>query len=202
MSATDQEIVEAVLAGDQHRFAKLVERYRMPITNYVYRMLGHYEDAVDLSQGVFLKAYAALGSYRPRFPFSAWLFRIARNAAIDELRRRRLATVSLDQPMETDEGALGREVAGPDPGPEAQFLRTELQGRIETAIGELAEKYREPLVLRHAGGLSYDEISEALELPLGTVKTRIFRAREALRGSLSDVLDVGNSGDLPREAAG
>jgi len=188
MDATDQQIVEAVLEGEQHRFAELVTRYQRPIVSYVYRMLGQYDDAVDLSQDVFLKAYAALASYRPQYPFPAWLFRIARNAAIDALRRRRLATVPLDQPLQTDEGPLTREFAGDDPGPERAFLDQEFEGRIAAALARLPEKYREPLVLRHAAEMSYEEISEALELPLGTVKTRIFRAREALRGSLDEPL--------------
>ena len=189
MSDTDQQIVEAALHGDQHRFSELVTRYQKPIVNYVYRMLGHYEDAVDISQDVFLKAYSGLQSYRPKYPFTAWLFRIARNATIDELRRRRLATVSLDAPIQAAEGTIERDVADTGIGPEEELLHFELRSRLATAIGGLADRYREPLVLRHAGGLSYDEISEALGLPLGTVKTRIFRAREALRRQLGDLLE-------------
>ena len=190
MSATDQEIVEAVLAGEQHRFAELVGRYQGPIVNYVYRMLGNYDDAVDLSQDVFLKSYSALHSYRPQYPFTAWLFRIARNAAIDEIRRRRLTLVPLDAPVETEEGTMGREVAADEAGPEQVFLDDEFRDHLEDAIAQLPEKYREPLVLRHAADMSYDEIAEALELPLGTVKTRIFRARKALRTGLGDVLEA------------
>ncbi len=189
MSATDQEIVEAVLAGEQHRFAELVGRYQGPIVNYVYRMLGNYDDAVDLSQDVFLKSYSALASYRPQYPFTAWLFRIARNAAIDEIRRRRLTLVPLDEPVDTEEGTLGRQVAADEAGPEQLFMDDEFRNQLEGAIAQLPEKYREPLVLRHAAEMSYDEIAEALELPLGTVKTRIFRAREALRSGLSDLLE-------------
>lgn len=184
MSATDQEIVEAVLAGEQHRYAELVERYQGKIVSYVMRMMGNYDDAVDLSQEVFLKAYTALDSYRPQYPFTAWLFRIARNASIDELRRRRLTTVSLDAPMSTEEGEMHRDVEADAPSPEGVYLEDEARTTVEDAIGELPDKYREPLVLRHAAEMSYEEISEALELPLGTVKTRIFRAREALRTSL------------------
>ena len=189
MSATDQEIVEAVLAGEQHRFAELVGRYQGPIVNYVYRMLGNYDDAVDLSQDVFLKSYSALASYRPQYPFTAWLFRIARNAAIDEIRRRRLTLVPLDEPVDTEEGTLGRQVAADEAGPEQLFMDDEFRNQLEGAIAQLPQKYREPLVLRHAAEMSYDEIAEALELPLGTVKTRIFRAREALRSGLSDLLE-------------
>lgn len=189
MSATDQEIVEAVLAGHQHRFAELVDRYQRKIVNYVYRMLGNYDDAVDLSQDVFLKAYSALDSYRPKYPFPAWLFRIARNAAIDELRRKRLATLSIDEPIETGEGTIERDVEADRAGPEDEYLQEEFRATVEAAVGGLPEKYREPLVLRHAGDMTYDEIAEALELPLGTVKTRIFRAREALREELGSFLE-------------
>jgi RNA polymerase sigma-70 factor (ECF subfamily) len=181
--------VKAVLNGQQHRFAELVDRYQTQIVNYVCRMLGNYEDAVDLSQDVFLKAYSALESYRPQYPFPAWLFRIARNAAIDEIRKRRLSTVSLDAPMEFDDGSTPREVESSGLDPEDSYLGLEFANRISAAIDELPEKYREPIVLRHAGGLSYDEIAEAMELPIGTVKTRIFRARDALRQSLGDLFD-------------
>lgn len=190
MKPSDQDIVEAVLAGQQHRFAELVERYQRQIVNYVYRMIHDYEDAVDLSQDVFLKAYSALDSYRPKYPFPAWLFRIARNATIDEIRRRRLSTVSLDEPLETSDGSIEREPAGEGAGPEDLVLENELHERVEAAMARLPDKYREPLVLRHAAEMSYEEIAEALELPLGTVKTRIFRAREALRDSLEGFLDV------------
>lgn len=190
MKPSDQDIVEAVLAGHQHRFAELVERYQRPIVNYVYRMIHNYEDAVDLSQDVFLKAYSALDSYRPKYPFPAWLFRIARNATIDEIRRRRLSTVSLDEPLETSDGRIDRDPVGEDADPEDLLLETELHERVEAAMAALPDKYREPLVLRHAAEMSYDEIADALELPLGTVKTRIFRAREALRDTLEGFLDT------------
>jgi RNA polymerase sigma-70 factor (ECF subfamily) len=189
MDQDDQDVVQAVLNGQQHRFAELVDRYQTQIVNYVCRMLGNYEDAVDLSQDVFLKAYSGLGSYRPQYPFPAWLFRIARNAAIDEIRKRRLATVSLDAPMEFDDGAASREVESPGLDPQDTYLGIEFADRVSAAIDQLPEKYREPIVLRHAADLSYEEIAEALELPIGTVKTRIFRARDALRQSLGDLFE-------------
>jgi RNA polymerase sigma-70 factor (ECF subfamily) len=189
MDQDDRAIVVAVLGGQQHRFEELVTRHQSQIVNYVCRMLGNYEDAVDLSQDVFLKAYSALGTYKPQYPFAAWLFRIARNAAIDEIRKRRLVTVSLDAPVELGDGSVGRQVESPGLDPEDAYLGGELADRLSAAIDELPDKYREAIILRHAADLSYDEIAEALELPLGTVKTRIFRARDALRRSLGDVLD-------------
>lgn len=113
MDQDDRAGVEAVLNG-QHIFADLVNRYQSQIVNYVCRMLGNYEDAVDLSQDVFLKAYSGLGSYRPQYPFPAWLFRIARNAAINELRKRRLLTVSLDAPVEFEEPAADEDERNDD----------------------------------------------------------------------------------------
>ena len=195
MDQDDRAVVEAVLNGQQHRFEELVARYQSQIVNYVCRMLGHYEDAVDLSQDVFLKAYSALGSYRPQYPFAAWLFRIARNAAIDEIRKRRLQTVSLDTPVQFEDGTAEREVEASSIGPEDAYLGVEFADTISTAIDSLPEKYREPIVLRHAADLSYEEIAEALELPIGTVKTRIFRARDALRRSLADLAGDAESSD-------
>ena len=189
MDVDDRAIVEAVLNGHQHRYADLVGRYQSQIVNYVCRMLGNYEDAVDLSQDIFLKAYSALATYQPRYPFAAWLFRIARNAAIDELRRRRVPTVSLDAPLEFEDGTGEREVASLGPAPDTVYLEGEFEDRISAAVQALPEKYREPIVLRHAADLSYEEIADALELPIGTVKTRIFRAREALRRSLTDLFE-------------
>ncbi len=189
MDTDDRAIVEAVLNGHQHRYAELVGRYQSQIVNYVCRMLGNYEDAVDLSQDIFLKAYSALATYQPRYPFAAWLFRIARNAAIDELRRRRVPTVSLDAPIEFEDGTGSREVASLGPAPDTMYLEGEFEDRISAAVQALPEKYREPIVLRHAADLSYEEIADALELPIGTVKTRIFRAREALRRSLTDLFE-------------
>jgi RNA polymerase sigma-70 factor (ECF subfamily) len=147
-----------------------------------------------------LKAYSALESYRPQYPFPAWLFRIARNAAIDEIRKRRLATVSLDAPMEFDDGAAPREVESPGLDPQDSYLGLEFADRVSAAIDELPDKYREPIVLRHAGDLSYEEIAEALELPIGTVKTRIFRARDALRQSLGDLFEDASTD--PQSGAG
>ena len=189
MDQNDRAVVEAVLGGQQHRFEDLVNRYQAQIVNYVCRMLGNYEDAVDLSQDVFLKAYSALGSYRPQYPFAAWLFRIARNAAIDEIRKRRVGTVSLDAPVEFEDGATGREVESPGLDPQDSYLGLEFADQVSSAIDALPQKYREPIVLRHAADLSYEEIAQALELPIGTVKTRIFRARDALRQSLGELLD-------------
>ena len=193
MEQDDRAVVEAVLNGQQHRFSELVDRYQSQIVNYVCRMLGRYEDAVDLSQDVFLKAYSALGSYRPQYPFAAWLFRIARNAAIDELRKRRLRTVSLDAPVQFEDGAADREIESADLDPEDTYLGIEFADKVSTAIEMLPEKYREPIVLRHTADLSYEEIAETLELPIGTVKTRIFRAREALRRSLTELMDEGGT---------
>ncbi len=190
MKPTDQDIVAEVLDGKQHRFADLVERYQGPIVNYVCKMIRNYDDAVDLSQDVFLKAYSALDTYRPQYPFPAWLFRIARNATIDEIRRRKLSTVSLDEPLQTSDGTIERDPEEAGAGPEEIALEAELEQRVEKAVAALPDKYREPLVLRHSAEMSYDEIAEALELPLGTVKTRIFRAREALRDSLEGILDA------------
>jgi RNA polymerase sigma-70 factor (ECF subfamily) len=177
----DTELVVRALSGREDGFEELVRRYQRPIVAYVYRMVGDYDAALDLAQEVFIKVYNSLGRYRPEFKFSTWIYRIAHNAAIDHLRRQ---GASRTEEMEV-EGAEGttfeKPLASKAPTPEQETERGERRAEIEEVVAQLSPAYRELIVLRHSHDLSYDEIAEVTSLPLGTVKNRIFRAREAMR---------------------
>ena len=179
----DAELVVRALKGRDDGFEELVRRYQRPIVSYVYRMTGDYDAALDLTQEVFIKVYNSLARYRPEYKFSTWIYRIAHNAAVDHLRRRPARAQGLDRTARDGE-SYERPVASDAPSPEQLSERAELRAEIEDVIQQLPASYRELLLLRHAHDLSYDEIAEVTNLPLGTVKNRIFRAREAMRQPL------------------
>jgi len=177
-------------AGREAAYRELIRRYERPIFALLFRMVRDRELAEDLSQETFIKALNAIKSYRPEFKFSSWIFKIANNAAIDHLRRRELDTLSLDgSPHATtpdDMSATALQLGDRGETPLQEVEARELGGAIETAIARLRPEYRACILLRHVEGHSYDEIARILDLPLGTVKTYIHRARNELRGYLED----------------
>jgi RNA polymerase sigma-70 factor (ECF subfamily) len=189
---SDHRLLEATREGDEAAFAELVRRYRNQITNYVYRMTNDYDLAVDLAQETFMRVYAAADRYQTSFAFSTYIYRIATNLAISELRRRkRRRLVSLStffQPRESGDDSCELEM--PDAGPlqDVTLVEDERRGAVSRAIATLPEKYRAPLVLRDVEGRSYDEIATILEMSEGTVKSRINRARAFLRDKLQAYL--------------
>ena len=190
---SDQDVVLEARAGRQAAYRELVRRYERPIFSLIYRMVRNREQAEDLSQETFVKALNAIESYRPEYKFSSWIFKIANNAAIDHLRRRDLDTLSLDgSPNATtaDEiEATALQVGDRAQGPLAELESRELGSAIEEAIGRLRPEYRSCILLRHVEGMAYEEIAQLLDLPLGTVKTYIHRARNELRGHLAHLRD-------------
>jgi RNA polymerase sigma-70 factor, ECF subfamily len=181
LAAADAELVLRALAGREDGFEELVRRYQRPIVAYVYRMVGDYDAALDLTQEVFIRVYNSLGRYRAEFKFSTWIYRIAHNAAIDHLRR--VGASRTEEITIEGEGGTSFEkpLASKSLTPEQETERGERRAEIEEVVGQLPHAYRELIVLRHSHDLSYDEIAEVTGLPLGTVKNRIFRAREAMR---------------------
>jgi RNA polymerase sigma-70 factor (ECF subfamily) len=181
VGVADSELVVRALSGREESFEELVRRYQRPIVAYVYRMVGDYDFALDLAQEVFIKVYGSLERYRPEFKFSTWIYRIAHNAAIDHLRRSDNSRTE-DLQLEGEGGqTFDKPLASKSPTPEQESERKERRAEIEEVIRQLPPAYRELIVLRHSHDLSYDEIAEVTALPLGTVKNRIFRAREAMR---------------------
>jgi RNA polymerase sigma-70 factor (ECF subfamily) len=180
----DAELVKLVLAGDTELYAVLVNRYRTRVSRYIERFTYDVEDARDVTQDVFIKVYGALDSFDPRFKFSTWLFRIAGNAAIDHLRRRRVRTLPLEHPP--GENGETREADPPEtrPNPLEDLSRQRLREALSAAIDRLPDDYRELISLRHYGEMPYEEIAELKGMPLGTVKNKLFRARQALRDLL------------------
>jgi RNA polymerase sigma-70 factor, ECF subfamily len=178
-SATDRDLVASAAGGFDRGFEELVRRYQRPIAAYVYRMVGDYDAALDLTQEIFIKVYGSLARYRPEFKFSTWIYKIAHNAAIDHLRRSSGRERSLINGTEGDHYELPIESEGLSP--EQQSEREERRVEIESVVRSLPTAYRELIVLRHSQDLTYEEIVDVTGLPLGTVKNRLFRAREMMR---------------------
>ena len=186
---TDQEVVLLARSGREAAYRELIRRYERPVFALLFRMVRDRELAEDLSQETFVKALNAIESYRPEFKFSSWIFKIANNAAIDHLRRRELETLSLDGSphAETPEAmqATALQIGARQESPLDTVEARELGSEIEAAIGRLRPEYRSCILLRHVEGRAYEEIAEILDLPLGTVKTYIHRARNELRVALA-----------------
>ncbi|HLM01099.1 MAG TPA: sigma-70 family RNA polymerase sigma factor [Pyrinomonadaceae bacterium] len=176
---TDAELIAKAIAGREDGFEELVRRYQRPITSYVYRMLGNYDASLDVTQEIFIKVYNSMSRYSTEYKFSTWLYKIAHNASIDYLRRNSVSQQSLE--AENKDGSYELQIESKRLSPEQERERSEWRTEIETVVKCLPAGYRELIVLRHSQDLSYDEIAEITNLPLGTVKNRLFRAREMMR---------------------
>ena len=176
---SDAELISTAISGREASFEEIVRRYQRPIVSYIYRMLGNQDSALDVSQEVFIKVYNSLSKYSSEYKFSTWLYKIAHNAAIDFIRRNSHHTQSLE--MENEDGTFELQIESKRPTPEQERERTEWRTEIEGVVNRLPAGYRELILLRHSQDMSYDEIAEITNLPLGTVKNRLFRAREMMR---------------------
>jgi RNA polymerase sigma-70 factor (ECF subfamily) len=186
--ATDPELVTYARSGSEQAYRELLGRYQRPVFSLVYRMVRDREQAEDLAQETFIKVFNNIERYDPRYKFSSWIFKIASNLAIDALRKKELATVSIDgsrHASTAEEIESSRiTVESRDENPEEALLSKELGAEIEQAIGQLRPEYRTAILLRHVEGRPYEEIAEVMGIPLGTVKTYIHRARSELRAAL------------------
>jgi len=176
---TDGELIVDAVNGRVDGFEELVRRYQRPITGYVFRMLGNYESSLDVTQEVFIKVYNSLNKYSPEYKFSTWLYRIAHNAAIDHMRRNQVSPQSLE--AQNADGSYQIQIESRRPSPEQDHERKEWRHEIDSVVRCLPPAYRDLILLRHSRDLSYDEIADVTGLPLGTVKNRLFRAREMMR---------------------
>jgi RNA polymerase sigma-70 factor (ECF subfamily) len=182
----DIQLVARARSGEERAYRVLLERYERPVFSICLRMVRNRDEAADLAQEAFIKVFASLDRYNPAYAFSSWLFKITSNLCIDHLRKRRIQTFAMDAPVDSEQGEIQRQYVSPDLTPEELLVRDEKMGRLETAIASLPEHYRIMLILRHQEDLSYEEIAESLSIPLGTVKARIHRAREMLKGILGE----------------
>ena len=188
---TEQELVRAAAGGDTEAFERLVETYENKIYHLALRMCGSADEAADIAQEAFLAAWRGLPSFRGEAGFATWLYRLTSNAAIDYLRRQKKQRGD----MSLDDEELGLDAVDSGPGPQETAEGSELRSAVAAGFNQLSEGHRQVLVLREIQGLSYEEIASVLELDIGTVKSRISRARSSLRKIL---LENGNlSGYLP-----
>lgn len=188
-TVSDQQIVAWATDGYEVAYRELIRRYQRPVFSLVYRMVRNRELAEDLTQETFIKVLNAIGRYNPDYKFSSWIFKIANNAAIDHLRRKELDTLSIEgAPSATTQeriAATALQITGGDESPLEELEARELGSQIERAIAALRPEYRACIILRHVEGRPYDEIADILDLPLGTVKTYIHRARNELKEALA-----------------
>jgi RNA polymerase sigma-70 factor (ECF subfamily) len=186
----DRALVARILDGERDRFTELVKRYEKRLINYVYRITHRYEEAHDLAQEIFVKVYLALDRYDPKYQFSTWLFRIAQNSAIDTLRKKSLPEVPIAR-QSTDEepGGKEREFADGGVSPYRAMKNKQLSAAIDRAVDNLPPDYRELIQLRHFAEMSYEEIATMKKLPLGTVKNKLFRARNLLKDALGNFVE-------------
>ena len=182
----DQTLIEQCLAGRREAFGQLVDRYQNRLFHSLMHLLGSTEDAQDAAQDAFVQAFEKLASFRGQSQFYSWLFRIAFNTAVSAKRKTRRMSVSLEGRRESS----GAEPSDANPSNEPSYALdvSDRQRLVRQALAELSEDFRTALVLKEMDGMSYEEIADVIEVPLGTVRSRIHRARLELRDKLSMLL--------------
>lgn len=183
----EESLIKQAIAGDQKAYQELFESHKQAIFHIIVKIVRNTEEAQDLVQETFIKAFGSLKSYNPTYRFTTWLYKIAANSSIDYIRKRKLQTYSLDQPLDTKDGQVNIEVADMSYHPERDFSAKQQNVSITEAIESLPDKYREVIIKRHQEDKSYEEIAQLLHVPVGTVKARIFRARELLKKRLKSL---------------
>jgi RNA polymerase sigma-70 factor (ECF subfamily) len=191
VEVADLLLVERCKQDDIEAYEALVDRYRNKILNYVARYSGSTADAEDLTQEVFIKAYLAIKKFRGQCSFQTWLFQIASNVCVDRFRRVRRDRVaySLDEPVSTEDGEVEREIPDWSGDPESVAESRELQALVQKTLMTLSDKLRAVIVMHDLEGLRYEEIAEVLQIPIGTVKSRLFNARVELRNRLRSYVE-------------
>lgn len=180
MASQNQDLIliDRCLAGDSRAFNDLINRYKRQVFSLIFRLVHNQSDAEDIAQETFIKAYKSFASYDPSYPFLTWLFKIAHNSAIDFLRAQKPDSLSIhdeENPLDIEDTQISLE---------ERIEAASQQELIDRVLGTLPPLYREVLVLRHQQELSYEEISQSLDIPVGTVKIRLFRARDIMKQKL------------------
>lgn len=187
-SLEDDQLVKRAISGNQDAFKLLMNKYQKPLYYHIVKMVKNNEQVEDIIQESFVKAFSNLNSYNTHYAFSTWLYRITTNHTIDYLRKKKLQTTSINEPIRVKDGEMQFQIVG-SAETDRKIIRKERKIIITEAIQNLPEKYREVIEMRHLEEMRYQEISEQLDLPLGTVKAHIFRAREMLYKALIDRKD-------------
>jgi RNA polymerase sigma-70 factor (ECF subfamily) len=182
----DKDLVKRTLDGDKEAFEMIVQRYKQPLVNYIGRMVGERELALDFTQDVFIKTFASLHTYRPQHKFSTWLFKIASNLTIDYWRKKKIDAFSLDQVRDDADYRPNIQIPSKDLSIIAKFELTEVREKIEKAMDKIPPALRELFVWRHINEFSYEEIAEIKDLPVGTIKNKVFQAKELIRRHLEE----------------
>jgi len=192
---SDAVVIARAREGQEQAFAELLRRYKAPVFNLCLRMLKNRDDAEDIAQDVFIKVFAMLDRYDERYAFRSWLFKIAANQCIDFIRKNRVKLLSLDEPLRYRGEEIERQFPDQGPGPVDKVERKQIGELLMGITEELPPHYRSMIVLRHQEQMSYEEISQVMDLPLGTVKARIHRARAMMKDKLQRRrLDLGPEG--------
>lgn len=181
----DKEFIERALKGEEEAFEMIIRKYQNPLLNYIGRMVGERELALDFTQEVFIRTYSSLHSFKPQYRFRTWLFKIASNLVIDFWRKKKLDTFSFDQSLGGEEKP-SFQIPDDEPSVAHKYETSELREKIEHALEEVPPSLRELFIWRHINDFSYDEMAEIKGLPVGTVKNRVFQAKEIIRRHLEE----------------
>ena len=191
VSAEEKALIERCKRGDLAAFNDLVRKYEKQVYNFAYRLTGNYDDANDVAQDAFLRVFNAIGTFRGDSSFSTWLFRITTNVFLDERKKAKAhPQTSLDEYLEFGESSVARQIEDPSPTPEAVLEESERALILSKAVSDLPEYQRAMVTLYHSQQKSYEEIAEIMDLPIGTVKSRLNRARLALKEKLSGIREL------------
>jgi len=193
----DRNIILRCLKGEKGAFEELLNKYKGRVYTICLRMVRNSTDAEDIAQEVFIRVFSALERYDPSYPFSAWLYRITSNLCIDFIRKQKDKPLSIDRPISGEDGDINLQFPSQDAGPDRLIQTNEMFAILEEALANIPERYRMILILRHEEQLSYEEISDVLGIPIGTVKARIHRARNMIReyfkkrGIMGEISEMG-----------
>ncbi|MFP4082716.1 MAG: RNA polymerase sigma factor [Candidatus Aminicenantes bacterium] len=182
----DKELIQRTLKGEKEAFEMIIQKYQNPLLNYIGRMVGERELALDFTQEVFVKTYSSLHSFKPRYKFRTWLFKIASNHVIDYWRKKKISTFSFDRYGYKDQNKPSFQIPDDEPPVAKKFELSELRAKIEQALKNVPPSLRELFIWRHVNEFSYEEMAEMKDLPVGTVKNRVFQAKEMVRQLLEE----------------
>jgi len=181
MTDSEKILLRQSKAGDLVSFERLIEKHQQVAYNVAYRMVGNEEDAKDMTQEAFIKVFKSIGSFREDSSFSTWLYRIVMNTCKDELRKKKIKVVSIDRDIEVGESSVSFEIPDQTYSPEVVYEKKQLHQMLSQALTELPETNRIVVIMRDVQGFSYEDIAECINVPVGTVKSRINRGRHMLR---------------------